>query len=582
MTTDVLVLDPDRSSTAFLESRLVLEGYAVESVSSLEEGVAVARAASPWLVVTHADSAEGLVFCNEVKSDPALSHVLVVMVSSEVPGEHLLRHWLNGGSRADLYVRRPLGNAFFGACLEKWLLDRADTTGFHDEKSTPLGEISAELDSREAGLTKRELELNRKESALVERESKVDSSLETLRRDEGDTENAEVIARMGEEARATDEAIAKAREEELADVKGRLIDVSSSVVSLRSELEEAGASTRAAQEEANEARAELDASARIAKEAERIASVARKAALDAERAVREASAEAERAMGEAAAAQTKTQEMRAQLVASQSETDLIKSALEQGKSLVDQARSAHQTSEMAHTATKEELAEALLEVAKLQKALENGRVALVDGENTIDGLRTDLEEAQGALQRQQTAGAEALRALGEVREQLTASQAERREARQEAAAAKAEWTRTKTEASGVQARYTKTLADLERCRADLDEARRASGSGAAEREPRAGLMRGPELERLFAAVAQHEATLAQSRVTWSGLAGRVGRAVQTLLQTTQKFPETSRGLFPLLHQMESVLKEGAAIVAGHTEALKEERLAADALDKVLD
>ena len=46
MGTDVLVLDPDLSTTVFLERRLVLEGYTVESVSSLEEGVAVARADS--------------------------------------------------------------------------------------------------------------------------------------------------------------------------------------------------------------------------------------------------------------------------------------------------------------------------------------------------------------------------------------------------------------------------------------------------------------------------------------------------------------------------------------------------------
>lgn len=590
MGTDVLVLDPDLSTTVFLERRLVLEGYTVESVSSLEEGVAVARASCPWLVVTHADSAEGLVFCHEVKSDPSMSDAIVVVVSSEVPGEHMLKHWLDGGSRADLYVRRPLGNAFFGARLEKWLVARAETVGMSselnsvrgglgDERSMSFWEVSAELDHREVGITERELELELKESMLVQRESQVGYKVEQLRRDAENAENEALIVRMAEEVPAAD----------------------SSVMDLRSELEEAGASARASRAEAEEARAGMEASAKTAEEAERTAGLAQKIALDAERATRDAKDEAERALVEAAQAEAEAEAMRAQLALSQSETDLIKSALEQGQALVDAARAEQSAAEAAHAVTKEVLAAAESEKTNLQRAVAEGKAA-----------------------------------LAEVQEHLAAAQSEIADTRAEVAGTQSELTGAKTDLAGTQEQLTTALSDLEQCNtelsgartqleaaaveskarmAELAEAREAAvrsldqtlaefddalvGGGAARWEPdealaplsvvasvgdetRVAVARGPEVEGLLAAVAAHEATLAQSRVTWSGLAGRVGRAVQTLLQTTQKFPDTARGLFPLLRELEAVLRDGGAIVAGHSEALKAERLAADALDKVLD
>lgn len=545
MGADVLVLDPDRSTTVFLERRLVLEGYTVESVSSLEEGVAVARASFPWLVVTHADNAEGLVFCHEVKSDPSMSDAIVVVVSSEVPGEHMLKHWLDGGSRADLYVRRPLGNAFFGARLEKWLAARAETVGISlelnsvrgglvDERSASFLEVSAELDQREVGITERELELELKESMLVQRESQVEYKVEQLRRDAKNAESEALIVRMAEEVPAAD----------------------SSVMDLRSERDEA----------------------------ERTAGLAQQIPLDAQRATRDARDEAERALVEAAEAEAEA--MLAQLGLSQSETDLIKSALEQGQALADAARAEQSAAEAAHAVTKKVLAAAESEKTNLQRAVAEGRAA-----------------------------------LAEVQEHLAAAQSEVADTRAEVAGAQSELTGAKTDLAGTQEQLTTALSDLEQCNIELSGARTQLeaaaveskarmaelaeaddalvGGGAARREPdealaplsvvpsggdgtRVAVARGPEVEGLLAAVAAHEATLAQSRVTWSGLAGRVGRAVQTLLQTTQKFPDTARGLFPLLRELEAVLRDGGAIVAGHSEALKAERLAADALDKVLE
>jgi|GEM_PF-5594225 len=278
MGADVLVLDPDPSTVQFLADRLALEGYRVDGVGSLDAGVRAARAARPWIVVTHADSPDGLLFANEIKSDPALRDVLVVVVSDGVPGAHITSHLLSGGPRADLYVRRPLGNAFFGARLERWLLVQSETVGSAGSdvgltslsgsqplaEEPSLGELeadpTADLAEREVELTERELALDLKESALVQRESTVGVQLSALRKEAEDAAHEAALVRMEVEAQRADLSIAQARAAELAEIEARAKGADAHVDELRRQLAEAAEAAQKAQREADAARAEAAAS----------------------------------------------------------------------------------------------------------------------------------------------------------------------------------------------------------------------------------------------------------------------------------------------------------------------------------
>ncbi len=498
---DVLVLDPDDGSRRFLEQRLGQDGLTVASVSTLAEGVHAARTERPWLVVTSGDHPEGLLLCRELKSDPALADLLVVVVAAGTPGAPLTHHWLNVGSLADLYVRRPLGNAFFGARLERWLADHADTVamappdGSSGRPSVPdpgaVEAISAEFEHREQQLGAELAELRRQ------------------------TEEAE---------RAAAAAAAQAAEDAEA---------------ARAQAEAARAAAEQAQAEAEQAQAEAD-SARA------------------------------QAQAEAAAARTAEQE----LARSRTDNDVIRVALEQGQGMVAAAKA-----ELA--ARESELAAARDELAAAGAALDaaQGEIAAQAAEITTQAAEITTQAAEITTQAAEiTAQAAEITSLRAERDALAAARI----------AAEGEVATVLGTLQGAQD-------DLAAARHELGlvtDARDAEASRAAEAEARAEAAErralaleaelaaiGPatDVGALLEALAAHEATLEDSRTTWKDLGGRVGRAVQGLLQTTQRFPDTGPGLFPLLHELEAVLAGGGALVDSHAEALAAQRQAADSL-----
>jgi len=465
--TDVVVFDPAPETGAFLERRLGEAGYAVVLVDDLEGAVEAARRGRPSMIVTHADAPEGLMLCQEVKGDASLADALLVVVDSGAPGAGLLRHWLAGGPRGDLYVRRPLGNAWFGDRLEHWLSMQADTVRAEPQLLAGERPSQAEIEAveeREFALTKRELVLEQKESALVERASQVEARVADLQRAREEAEAARVKAEAARDAGAA-----------------------------RMELEAARVDLETAKAEATDART----------------------------AAAEARAEAEAVRADAEAREV-----------------------------------------------------------ELQAELREVRAALASAQHELGGTQAEVEDLKGELasvQAEAAEGQDALAAAAEeleaLHEELSALQDQVTSATAAEEAAREELTSTKDRISAISGERDDVLEALTAAKQERNDAR-AELAGI-----RDGLR--AHAEAVSSALAAQQDVAQTARRQWGDLAGRVGRAVQTLLQTTQKFPQTADGLLPLLGELEAVLAEGADVVRSQQEPLAATQEAADALGAAL-
>lgn len=107
----ILVIDDDPDFVGYVEIILSANGYRVETAENAADGLALARASQPDLVMVDLMMSYGLAgrtVAREMVRDPALSHIPVLMVSAIVSNDDddIIPSGEDG--RVDVFMVKPL------------------------------------------------------------------------------------------------------------------------------------------------------------------------------------------------------------------------------------------------------------------------------------------------------------------------------------------------------------------------------------------------------------------------------------------------------------------------------------------
>src|ERR1044072_4452822 len=117
----ILVVDDNLPMLAAVGRILRGAGHAVLEASTGAEALRMAREYRPAIVLldVRLPDANGVEICQQIKSDPALPHTFVVLLSSVAPSPNSQVKGLNAG--ADAYIARPIHNRELLARVEAML-----------------------------------------------------------------------------------------------------------------------------------------------------------------------------------------------------------------------------------------------------------------------------------------------------------------------------------------------------------------------------------------------------------------------------------------------------------------------------
>lgn len=107
----ILIVDDNKEIRSFL--RLMLSDTCeIFEAAHGKEGIQVAHQSQPALIISDMvmPVMGGLEFCEKIKSDPATSHIPVIMLTSQTQDEH---HAAGYAAGADVYLTKPLKHAIF-------------------------------------------------------------------------------------------------------------------------------------------------------------------------------------------------------------------------------------------------------------------------------------------------------------------------------------------------------------------------------------------------------------------------------------------------------------------------------------
>lgn len=106
MTARILLIDDDPDIVQFVTTNLELEGYAVKSALSPDEGLSVALADPPDVVLLDVvlDGGDGFAVMDRIRTNPATSNVPVMLVSAKSQPRDVVKG-LDAG--ADDYIGKP-------------------------------------------------------------------------------------------------------------------------------------------------------------------------------------------------------------------------------------------------------------------------------------------------------------------------------------------------------------------------------------------------------------------------------------------------------------------------------------------
>lgn len=145
MSKTAFLFDNDHFSVGFLQIVLSDLGLVVRAFSDAHEALEMIRKEKPQIIFldTMVPGAEGLFLCAQIKADPALKDVKVVIISGKIYFDDKARaDW----SRADLYIHKPIEPEELYAALQKLL---------PDQRSPTLEALDGDLPSPEASVTQK-------------------------------------------------------------------------------------------------------------------------------------------------------------------------------------------------------------------------------------------------------------------------------------------------------------------------------------------------------------------------------------------------------------------------------------------
>jgi CheY-like chemotaxis protein len=102
----VLVIDDNPDFRSVLVDALREEGFSVAEAADGDEGLALARRLQPDLVLLDIimPGRDGFEVCQELREDPRIAHIKVVMLTAQMGTANVARSHLYG---ADAYIAKP-------------------------------------------------------------------------------------------------------------------------------------------------------------------------------------------------------------------------------------------------------------------------------------------------------------------------------------------------------------------------------------------------------------------------------------------------------------------------------------------
>jgi class 3 adenylate cyclase len=139
----LLIVDDNPMNLDILQTRLAVHGYDIVTACDGEEALAVAREKRPDLILLDImmPKLDGIEVCRELKADPALPFMPVIMVTAKADSKDIVAGLEAGG---DEYLTKPLDQAALVARVKSMLRIK----GLHDtvqEQSARLEVQAAEL-----------------------------------------------------------------------------------------------------------------------------------------------------------------------------------------------------------------------------------------------------------------------------------------------------------------------------------------------------------------------------------------------------------------------------------------------------
>ncbi|MFC2166006.1 PleD family two-component system response regulator [Acidobacteriota bacterium] len=104
----IVVAEDDRSTLAYLEKTLILQGFWVYGTRDGAEAFEVIKEEMPDLVISDMlmPKLHGLDLCTKIKESPELQHIKVIMITGVYPGSLGQREALSHG--ADSFIVKPI------------------------------------------------------------------------------------------------------------------------------------------------------------------------------------------------------------------------------------------------------------------------------------------------------------------------------------------------------------------------------------------------------------------------------------------------------------------------------------------
>lgn len=164
--TRVLLIEDEANLRASLSFILDREGYAVESAATGEEGLALAQAQPPDLVVLDVNlpGIDGYETCERLRRDPRTAKALVMMVTARAAVDDIVHGF---ETRADDYVTKPFHPKVLLARIQALLRRGAQPTEPAAAAKIAFGPVSIDVAGREVRVDGKRVELTRTEFDLL-------------------------------------------------------------------------------------------------------------------------------------------------------------------------------------------------------------------------------------------------------------------------------------------------------------------------------------------------------------------------------------------------------------------------------
>jgi CheY-like chemotaxis protein len=120
----VLIIDDNEKDLKLLKDYLTSHGYAVDTVNNGPDGLKQMKVNPPDLVITDINMPDlsGWKTCDQIKSDPLLRHIPILMCSASIEDDGNFGAYQAG----DAYMQKPLNLLSLLAMVQKLIENKSE------------------------------------------------------------------------------------------------------------------------------------------------------------------------------------------------------------------------------------------------------------------------------------------------------------------------------------------------------------------------------------------------------------------------------------------------------------------------